>query len=42
MSKRKLTKPRQKAHEVEDNKKFLLIVALSTVALMLLMYYIFR
>ncbi len=42
MSKRKLSKQVQKAHEVEDNKKFLLIVAVATVALMLLMYYIFR
>ena len=42
MSKRKLTKQQQKVHEAEDNKKFILIVAISTIALMLLMYYIFK
>jgi hypothetical protein len=42
MSKRKFTKQKQNTHDVEDNRKFLLIVAISTIALMVLMYFIFK
>lgn len=42
MSKRKISKQSLKAHDQEDNQKFLLVVAVATVALVLIMYYLMR
>ena len=40
-AKQKLTKQKISAKDREDNRKFLIVVAIATVALMLLMYFIF-
>ena len=42
MSKHKLSKHKQEVKDQEENRKFITIVAVSAVALMLLMYLIFR
>ena len=41
MTKHKVTKQKQSAHDREDNRKFLLILAIATILLMLVMYFAF-
>ena len=41
MSKHRITKQKPSAHDREDNRKFLVILAISTVLLMLVMYFAF-
>ena len=40
-TKQKLTKQKISVKDREDNRKFLIVLAVATVALMLLMYFIF-
>jgi hypothetical protein len=42
MSKRKFTKQEQKVHDQEDNKKFLVVVAVATLVLVALMYFMMQ
>jgi cytochrome c-type biogenesis protein CcmH/NrfG len=41
MSKHKLTKQKQSTQDKEDNRKFLIVLAVATIALMLVMYFAF-
>jgi len=41
-TKQKWTKEKITSKDREDNRKFLLVLAISTAALMVLMYFIFR
>lgn len=41
-TKQKLTKQKTTVKDREDNRKFLIVLAVATAALMLLMYFIFR
>lgn len=41
-TKHKLTKEQQTAKDREENRKFLVVLGLATIALMVLMYLLFR
>jgi hypothetical protein len=42
MTKHKLSKTQQKQHDTEENSKFFLVIAIATVVLVALMYFIMR
>jgi hypothetical protein len=41
MSKHRVSKPKQSEQDREDNRKFLMVLAVATVLLMLIMYFAF-
>jgi hypothetical protein len=41
MSKHRVSKPKQSGQDREDNRKFLMVLAVATVLLMLIMYFAF-